>query len=147
MGFSFRFESLLSYRAHQKEQAQIALAGARERLREANETLAALRAEQQKALESFARVRRGPVGADAIRNHADYLSALGRRIQAKEEEVRAGEQEVEKRLQDLLERTRAHSIMEKLKEKDYETWLSEQRRQERKILDETAILRHGRSPL
>ncbi|MFP4037660.1 MAG: flagellar export protein FliJ [Desulfobacteraceae bacterium] len=147
MGFAFRFESLLSYRAHQKERAQIALARARKRLREAEDALAALDSERREVSEALAKVKHNPVESEILRSFVDYLGALETKIQAVENEVKSRAHEVQIALQEVLEKTRAHSIMEKLKEKDYEAWLSESRHREQKMQDETAVLRHGRADL
>ncbi len=144
MGFSFRFETLLAYRGHRKEQAEAALGRERRRLKRARDELDGLRDRRRKAGDELsASLGRRPV-ADLLRYHADFLSALKRRIEARKTDVAACERTVRDRLDEVLARTREYRIMEKLKERDYEAWLLEQRHQEQKVLDENAVIRYGR---
>jgi flagellar FliJ protein len=145
MGFLFRFEALLTYRAHRKERAEVALGKARQRLRQAVETLEGLRSRRKEAGEELATFLRQKPSADLLRNYVDFLSSLKGRIQGQKKEISAREKAVRERLNEVLARTREYRIIEKLKERDYKTWLQEQRRQEQKVLDENAIVRHGRT--
>jgi len=144
MGFSFRFEALLTYRAHRKERAEVALGKARQHLRRALDDLEALRSDQREAREELSASLRQRPSADLLLNYTDFLSALKARIRRQKEEVATREQAVRDRRNEVLARTREYRIIEKLKERDYETWLLEQRRQEQKALDEIAVVRHAR---
>ena len=144
MGFSFRFETLLAYRGHRKEQAEAALGRERRRLNRAQDELEGLRNRRRQSGEELSASLRQRPTADLLRYHADFLSALKRRIEARKTDVAACEQAVRDRLNEVLARTREYRIMEKLKERDYEAWLLEQRHQEQKVLDENAVIRHGR---
>jgi len=144
MGFSFRFEALLTYRAHRKERAEVTLGKARKHLRRALDDLEALRTNRREACDERSASLRQRPSADLLLNYADFLSALKARIQGQEEEVAARERAVQDRRNEVLARTREYRIIEKLKERDYKTWLLEQRRQEQKTLDETAVVRHAR---
>ncbi|MCF8061221.1 MAG: flagellar export protein FliJ [Deltaproteobacteria bacterium] len=145
MGFSFRLEALLKYRAHRKERAEVELGRARKRLNEAREALEALQNRLLEAGEELRLSLRGRASANFIRSHADFVSGLERRILAGEAEVARRRGDVRDRVKEVLERTREVRIVEKLEERDHQAWLREEQRQEQNVLDEIAVIRHGRT--
>ena len=135
----------MTYRGHRKERAEVALGKARQRLRRAVETLVGLRNRRREAGEELEAFLKQKPSADLLRNHVDFLFSLKGQIQGQKKEISAREKVVRERLNEVLARTREYRIIEKLKERDYKTWLQEQRRQEQKVLDEIAVVRHGRT--
>jgi flagellar FliJ protein len=144
MGFTFRFEALLTHRAHRKERAEIELGRARKRMREAREAVEALQGRLQETGEELQRALKGRASATLLQSHADFVSGLEARIQAREAELERCREDVRDRVKVVLERTREMQIVEKLKEKDHQSWLREEKRKEQKVLDEIAVIRHGR---
>ncbi len=144
MKFRFRFKSLLAYRAHRKERAEASLGRARQRLRRDREKRVALKNRFREAGEELRALLKKEGSADLLRSYADFLSDLERRMDAQERVITRREKEVHESLQEVLARTRETRIIEKLKERDREVWLHDQRRQEQKALDELAVIRHGK---
>lgn len=145
MAFSFRLEALLRFRAHRKERAEIALGWARKQLLQATEALESLQSRLREASEEIRGSLKGRTTAEALKNHVDFVSGLEGRIRTQAQEVLRRREEVQSRTRDLLERTREVRVVEKLEERDYQAWLQEEQRREQKVLDETAVIRHGRT--
>jgi flagellar FliJ protein len=145
MRFRFRFEALLTYRAHVKEKAEISLGQARKRLRDAQEELARLHERHLQGALDLAQSIQGRSEAGLLKSYADYLQALKHRMAVQVDEIERREQDVKKCLAEVMVRTREFKVIEKLNERDYHKWLHEQRLQEQKILDENAVIRHGRA--
>ncbi len=147
MRFRFRFESLLTYRAHRKERSEAALGRARQQLRQAREKKVELKNRFRETGEELRDLLKKERSAHLLRTYTDFLSELERKMNTQEMVIAHGEREVRDRVQEVLARTRETKIIEKLKERDREVWLYEQRRQEQKDLDEAAVVRHGRTPV
>jgi flagellar FliJ protein len=145
MGFSFRFESLLKYRRHRKERAEVELGRARRRLNQAREELEGLERRLQDAGGELQRCMKAGASSDKLRTHVDFVTGLEIRIQIQEAEVGRKRDEVRDRVKEVLERTREVRIIEKLEERDHRAWLREEQKREQKALDEIAVIRHGRA--
>ena len=145
MRFVFRFEALLTYRAHLKERAEVALGRVRQRLRKARENLEALQTRHRESFCDLSTLLKGRAESELLRSHVEFLNALQGRIERQVQEVERREQKVREHLNIVVARTKEYRIIEKLKEKDYETWRYEQNLQEQKALDESAAIRHGRA--
>ncbi len=146
MKFRFRFESLLTYRAHKKERAEALLGRARQSLRRAREDREAFKKRFEEAGVELRALLKKDGSAYLLRNYADFISELERKMDEQDRLIIKGEKEVSDRLQEVLARTRETRIIEKLEERDRQAWLYDQRRQEQKALDEAAVIRHGRIP-
>lgn len=144
MAFKFRYESLLKYRRHLKEIAQLELARSMEHLALAREGLDTLSAEYNSAVGRLnTNLKRGMV-AQRLQNHVEYLDRLKRDIAQKAMEVAEWEQAVENKRAALIEKDRDLKIIDKLKSRDFEKWVAEEEAKEQKALNEMAVLRHGR---
>lgn len=147
MGFAFRYESLLSYREHIKEQAEIELARAQRHVREAREVLDNYQQLLAKANTSFESRMKTRISSGEINHHRDYLAGIGAKIKAQEREIEKREEIEKEKLGDLLTKTKKFQVIEKLKEKDHGKWQQKQRREEQKRMNEVAVTRHGRMSL
>lgn len=145
MRFVFRFEALLTYRAHLKERAEVALGRARQRLRKAKQELEGLKTQHHESSGDLSLLLTGRTESELLRSHVEFLNALEGRIERQAQEVEQRQQQVREHMNIVVARTREYRIIEKLKEKDYETWRHEQNLQEQKALDESAMIRHGKA--
>ena len=145
MPFRFKFETLLSYRSHLKDQAEIAFAKANRNLRRARESLADAQERLLRAHESLHRDLAAKMVSDELQNHVEYIADLENRIRRQEVEVARWEHVVQKRLQELLAKNKQHQVIEKLRGRDHQKWLRQQGLAEQQRLDELAVARHGRS--
>jgi flagellar export protein FliJ len=145
MAFKFRYESLLMYRNHIKEKAQMDLARAIRALKVSEQALAGLVQDRRRAAAELEADLGRPMDAGLMRSYLDYLSHMSDRIQAQVGEIAARETAVRQERKRLLSRAKDYRIMENLKEKDRAKWMLELERKERIRLNEIAVLRH-RSP-
>ena len=145
MPFRFKFETLLSYRSHLKDQAEIVFAKANRNLRRARESLAEAQERLGRAHQSLQRDLAEKMVSDELQNHVEYIEDLENRIRTREVEVARWEYIVQKRLQELLAKNKQHQVIEKLRGRDHQKWLRQQGLAEQQRLDELAVARHGRS--
>jgi flagellar FliJ protein len=145
MPFRFRFETLLSYRNHLKDRAEIEFANANRHLKLARESLADVQERLSGARESLDRDLAAKMASHQLRNHVEYIDGLKSQARMLELEVARWEQVVRKRLQELLAKSKQHQVMEKLKGRDLQKWHRQQGLAEQKRLDELSVARHGRT--
>jgi flagellar export protein FliJ len=142
MAFKFRYESLLVYRDHLKEKAEMDLARAIRELRISEQGLADLVQDRGRAAAELETDLGSAMDAGLMRSYIDYLSHMADKIRAQANEVTNQEKAVRQERKQLLSRTKEYRIMENLKEKDRAKWMLEQERKERIRLNEIAVLRH-----
>ena len=145
MPFRFRFETLLSYRNHLKDQAEVQFAKANRHLKLAREFLADSQERLNGAHKSLDRDLAVKMASYELWNYVEYIKGLKNRVRTQELEVARWEQVVRKRLQELLAKSKQHQVIEKLKERDLQKWRRQQGLAEQKRLDELAVGRHGRT--
>jgi flagellar FliJ protein len=145
MSFRFRFETLLSYRNHLKDQAEIEFAKANRHLKLARESLVDAQERLSGAHESLDRDLAAKMASYQLRNHVEYIDGLKSRARTLELEVARWEQVVRKRLQELLAKSKQHQVMQKLKGRGHQKWHRQQGLAEQKRLDELSVVRHGRT--
>ncbi|MEW6667037.1 MAG: flagellar export protein FliJ [Thermodesulfobacteriota bacterium] len=147
MGFKFRYESLLSYRGHLKEKAEIELGKAQAHLSRARQLLERYETLMQEARESLDRGMTATMTSEEVVTYADYLGGLKRRISAQRLEVTRCEKVVAEKRKVLLAKSKEYRIIEKLKEKDFQKWNRRELLLEQKKMNEVAVVRFGREYL
>jgi flagellar FliJ protein len=147
VGFRFRYESLLSYRGHLKEKAEVELSRARQQLIQARLCLEEHKENLRGAGQSLESVLKNKISSQELKNYSDYLSALKAKIGAQENEVKKWETVTREKLENLQTKTKRYKVIEKLKEKDFQQWNYQQQLLEQKRMDEVAVVRHGKSVL
>lgn len=145
MVFRFRYESLLRYRQHLKEKAEIDLALARQKLRQSMEKLETWEGGLKESREALDRKMRKSLPSPELQNYSDYFIGLEERIGFTEMEIIDRERAVRQKMQVLLSKSKDYQAIEKLKEKDFNKWNHHQQQEERKRMNETAVLRHGKT--
>lgn len=144
MAFKFRYESLLNYRRHLKDMAQVELARSMEQLQTARDALDSVTAEYAKATGALSQRLKKGITAQKLKSYTTYLNKLKEDISQKALQVAEWEEIVEKKRSALLDKDKEWKIMDKLKERDFQRWCAERDTKERITLNEMAILRHGR---
>jgi flagellar FliJ protein len=147
MGFHFRYESLLNYRQHLKEKAEVDLARARQRLRQSMEALEAYEEGLKQTREALEQNLKDSLPSHELQNYSDYFINLEERIGLAEMEVVDHERTVRQKMQVLLSKTKDFKAIEKLKEKDLKKWNHQQHINELKRLNEIGVIRHGKISL
>lgn len=142
--FRFRFETLLSQRRHAEDRLQKELFEARRALADAQAALA----ESKKALRHCAQEMRRKLdqrfrSADILL-YAPYLERLRREADAQQKRVSAADRNVNRTRQSLIEAMKKRKTLDRLKERQHETYLEEAARRERKFADEVAGRHHAR---
>lgn len=144
MGFKFRYEALLNYRRHLKEKAELVLAEAQRQLRRNRDKMEEYRNAVIEANERFESDLRNKISSDHVRNYSSYVAALKIKMEFQKIEIANSEKIVAEKMKILLEKTRQYNVFEKLKERDQEKWRLSQNIMERKEMNETALVRHGK---
>ena len=145
MGFRFRYESLLAYRLHLKEGAEIELGKAKKALKEAQDSLARAKNQFLDGNEELVTRMRATISSGELKHTMEYLNGLEYQIASHERTVAEKEAQVRDKRADLLSKTKEYKVMAKLKEKDRKRWEEKAAKEEQKILDELAVIRHGRA--
>ena len=145
MGFRFRYESLLNYRQHLKDKAEVDLARARQRLRQSMEALEAYEEGLKQSREALEQSLKDNLPSHELQNYSDYFISLEERIGLAEMEVVDHESTVRQKMQILLSKTKDFKAMEKLKEKDLKKWNHQQNLNELKRLNEIGVIRHAKT--
>lgn len=134
--FSFRLEKVLRYRERKVDEEARCLKQLQDVLRQVlgernalNERIAAL-------VQRDARTRHQCPDARLWQLQANYVTSLRQRLACIRQREAAAALEVESQRQKLLAAHREQVVMEKLKERRYAAWRQEQRRRERKEMDE-----------
>ena len=144
MAFGFKYESLLNYRQHLKEIAEVAFSKAQSELRHQEMVLEACREQLNEYSRSLGVSLKKKISSDDLKSYIDYLNGLRDKIGSQQEVVERCQVVVNEKRTTLLARTKEYRMIEKLKEKDLQKWKEKQRLLEQKTMDETAIMRHGR---
>ena len=145
MGFRFRYESLLAYRLHLKERAELELGKAIKALMEAQDILVLAKNQFSDGNRELVMRMRATISSDEMKHTMEYLNGLEHQIAAHEKTVAEKEVQVRDKRMDLLVKTKEHKVMAKLKEKDWKKWEENAAKEEQKVLDELAVVRHGRA--
>ena len=144
MNFTFRYESLLSYKGHLKEKAETDFSIAQRRLRQCRQKLEEYEKGLNLAHDAFADLLRQRVPSSLIKTYAGYIAAMETKIQSQKAVIIKAERLVAEKLRILLLKTKEYKVFEKLKERDFKQWSHQQNRTEQKEISETALLRYGR---
>lgn len=141
MGFEFKLESLRRYRLFQQEQMQKAMADAQRLLSQAQQRLAdhlALRARTEADFR-----QQDPHGVSAAQTslYRQYLERLGVEIAERQRQVKTAEAQCEEQRQALMDAMQKRKTLDRLKEKDAQTFLVDSNREEEKFINEMAINR------
>ncbi len=144
MAFKFRYESLLNYRKHLKEKAEIEHAMVLGALLQAREELTSLEGEHGRVQASFKRAMAEVAAGHEIRNYSDYLGFVGEKTEKQKGKIEAFKTELESKRCILLEKSKDCKVIEKLKERDFEKWQQNQDRLEQIRLNEVVVQRYGK---
>jgi flagellar export protein FliJ len=142
MAFVFRLERVLAVRRIEEDGARQRHAAAKEQLRAA----CATRDEGQRRLHlSLCRLddlkRNDELSEEALYLHSLHVAGLRRQIEAARSDVAAAEQETERTATELFEAHQAREALERLREREEQSWRKAQATREAKEIDEIAVQR------
>ena len=146
MAFKFRFQSILNYRRHQVEIAEMELAGAQHQLILTEEHLETLKARNEDAENRMACcLQKGVVGRK-LQLWRLYLTDIQARIDEEAQRAEAMRLAVEDLRVKLLEANRKKKSMERLSNREEQAWRQKEDRLEERELSEMAMQMHTRRP-
>ena len=142
MAFTFRLQALYHWRKNLEELSQLRLAGFLQALAGLEEQMELLR-ENRKVYDGECRQKAGQGAAvsDLIL-YLDYFDDCFRKLELLEQERKKKETFIAAERRKLLDLTRERKILEKLKERQFNTFLAEQEKKERKGTDDLVVQRH-----
>ena len=133
-GFIFSMQSVLRLKKQHITQIRHELALRMEDLRNEELELATMILERNCILEQFSRTR---LDVMSLQTHYAYRNQIQERIQEGHKALVVCNRHIEEVRARLLEMTKEKEILLKLREREYEAYLSEQLSEEQKALDET----------
>ena len=139
--FKFRFESVLKYKKILEEQKQIALAKHINKISECKQNIENLINEIAIQGNNLKEQTNKGIRADEIIMFQDYINKLLNDKKNNEFNLQKLESEKVKKQEELTEAMKERKIYDKLKEKDFEQYTIDLRKEEAKQIDETVIQR------
>ena len=142
--FRFRLQSVLEHRLRQEEVAQVELSQAKTAQLKEENALQALHAAEAAAIAELERQRfTGRLDIEALQLGLGYLDALKGQILRQTHVVARAQQHAEAKRQELVARVQERKTLERLRERQLETFTREQNRLEAREADELVIMRHA----
>ena len=145
MGFVFRLQNVLDYRAGLADRARQELAALQARVREAQDELAALQRSEQRALQQL-----GAAQAEATLDLAEitrlleYGLVMDQQIEAQEQVITQRQQEADAQQQQVIALAKDAKALENLRERQLEEFQQDDARREQAETSEIASTRHQR---
>jgi flagellar FliJ protein len=141
--FQFRFETLLSTRRHAEECLQKELSEARRALAVEQTALREKKNARRRCVQDQRRKQREHFRVPDMLLFAAYLQRIERDIDLQQKRVASAERKVSQARQALIQAMKRRKMLEKLKEKDQDTYLRTLAQRERKFIDEAAARMHS----
>lgn len=139
MAFKFRLQKLLDYQEEEKKKAQEELARRQRELLEIQEELEKLRLEEQRTLEYFRAEQREKLDVFTLTAIESYRLFLQERLRRTQQELMQSRKLVEEQRQVLVEIWKKCEMLERLKEKNLESYLLEEKSREQRLNDEISL--------
>ena len=144
MAFKFRFQSVLNYRRHQAEVAEMELAKAQRELAVAAERLEHLRLSKRDCGDQLAHCLQQGVTGRELQLWRVYLTDVETKIEEETQRMENMKLAVENLRAKLLDATRRKKGMEQLLHRGRQAWQREEERRQEKELSELAVQQHMR---
>lgn len=141
--YRFRLQPLLNLKIQEEEELQKKLVDCRRRFKEKRDSLLSLEADKDRYLRQLEEeLEANKVDLNSTRWSHKYLQYLGEEITRLSLQIQQLERELERRRQQLLDKTKEKKSLEKLKEKVKAAHKRELLKQEQKRIDELAQSRY-----
>lgn len=141
MAYKFSMEKVLEWREDLEKLSMRKFALTQDELNQEILTLSNLYREYEILKEKSIKINK----ANEIKQYQLYKSGLEKNIESQRQVVEKKTIEFEKRRMELVDSQKDRKIMEKLKEKDYESYQNKVNLEEQKFLDEMFILNYKRA--
>jgi flagellar FliJ protein len=142
--YRFKLETLLLHRRHQEEICQKELALNERLLTGERGKLRQQKREQRKNIQKLQAKQNMGISVSDIILSVNYLQQLSKDIEDQKKCVRAARQKVNKNRDELINIVKKRKTLEKLKEREWQTYQKKTLQYERIQMDEAASMRHAR---
>jgi flagellar FliJ protein len=134
--FKFRLQPLLNIKIQLEDSAKNELGKAVHRLEEEKEKARLLVLNREKYISEFQQKTSSFIRIDELKGYSLYISKLAKNIELQNKNVKEASDNVDKYREDLIKIVKERKILEKLKEKKYNEYLSELGKDEQRRIDE-----------
>ena len=143
--FTFKLESALNYRKAVEEKKLVEFSEAKKKLEREKDQLEGIHREQLIIIGQFKNMQERPFHAPDIALYFSYIQLVKEKETLQQEIIQQVSQEVEILRKALLEAVKNRKIMDKVKERQFKEFKENIAAYERKMADETAVLRFVRN--
>ncbi len=142
--FHFRLQPVLDHKQRQEDLAQVEMAQAQTAQLKEEGTLHQLNQAEAAAISELERQRfTGRLDIEALQLGLGYIDVLKAQILRQTQIVARAQQHTETKRQELVARVQERKTLEKLRERQLDTFTQEQNRIEARDADELVIMRHA----
>ena len=143
MAYTFKLETLLTYRKTLEEQEQLKLAKELQQLVLQELQLEKLKEQRSRVIVELENRKKKVMTASLFTFYMDTILLTERSIERQRESIAGQKQVIERIRLQVVERMRQRKVIEQLRKRDYENYLQESLRRELKENDEQALLVRG----
>jgi len=136
MGFRFKLQRVLDLKLKQEDEKKNQIATLMKAIKNKEDELEALISEKKQKEFSLNDNRKRGISILEIRNINQYLLFLDKKINTLRFEISSLESNLNQKRQEYLELQKERKTFEKLKEKDYEKYLYNEKKEEEKMIDQ-----------
>ena len=143
--FTFKLESALNYRKTLEEKKQVEFFEAKKQLEREKDLLVGIQTELYAIIEQLKNIQEQPFSAPEIALYLSYIKLFKEKKSLQQEIIEKVSHEVEILREALLEAVKNRKIMDNLKDRQFREFNEKMAAYERKVADETAVLRFIRN--
>ena len=136
MGFRFKLQRVLDLKSKQEDEKKNQIATLMQAIKTKEDELEALISEKKQKEFSLNDNRKRGISILEIRNINQYLLFLDKKINTLRFEISSLESNLNQKRLEYLELQKERKTFEKLKEKDYEKYLYNEKKEEEKMIDQ-----------
>ena len=136
MGFRFKLQRILDLKLKQEDEKKNQIATIMQAIKTKEDELEALTSEKKQKEFSLNDNRKRGISILEIRNINQYLLFLDKKINTLRFEISSLESNLNQKRLEYLELQKERKTFEKLKEKDYEKYLYNEKKEEEKMIDQ-----------
>ncbi len=141
--FQYRMQNILNIKLRQEEQQKTAFGIAQRKLNDEEEKLAELMARREGYMDEGREMRKRAISVYDLSSNRDAVNVMDEIIAGQRIAVMRAQKNLEVERQKLTEAMQERKMHERLREKAYERFLEEERKEEAKINDERSSFVYG----
>lgn len=145
MVFTFKLQKILDLKLKMEDEKKNQIASLMQSLRNKEDELGVALNEKKLKEKNLNESRDKGVSVIEIRNVNQYLSFLGKRINTIKFEISSLETNLKQKREEYIELQKERKTFEKLKEKDFEKYLYNEKKEEEKIIDQIITFRKNKT--